>query len=288
MPNAYLIKRMMEGNSLMTNDNYLAIGFRDVDRNSDLGKLVACLEFLDGLPSFIAYKTRSIERMQLKPGDTAVDLGCGLGFDVRKMAEIVRPGGRAIGVDLSNKLLEAGKRAFADHGEIEFENCDIHRLPFDSNSIDSIRVDRTLQHVADPRKVISEMIRVLKPAGRLVCAEPDWFTFVIDSDDIDMTTRVVERWRSSFKNPSIGRQLLGRIRKEGLKNAWAEEFVLLATGIEAVNIVYDIYETIRILEEENKGDAPRLSSWLRALIKSDKDVPVTASVTLFLAGGQKP
>ena len=62
----------------MTDESYLAMGFRDVDRNSDIGKLLACLRFMERLPSFALYKSRSIDLMNPEPGHTTVDLGCGL------------------------------------------------------------------------------------------------------------------------------------------------------------------------------------------------------------------
>ena len=268
-------------------DSYLATGFRSVDKNSDIGKLAACLQFMEALPSFVAYKSRSIEMMRLKPSHIAVDIGCGLGFDVHKLAARVLPGGKAIGVDNSDLFLEAARKAFAGEDGVEFINCDIHKLTFESNSIDAIRVDRTLQHVENPQKVISEMARVLRPGGWLVCAEPDWYTFVIDSDNINITEKVTKKWRNSFRNPNIGRQLLRRIRNEGLQNTWAEGFILLANGLEAVNIVYDIYKTVQIMESENVAEAKQFSNWLSELTEADKTTAITASVTLFLAGGLK-
>ncbi len=269
----------------MTDESYLAMGFRDVDRNSDIGKLLACLRFMERLPSFALYKSRSIDLMNPEPGHTTVDLGCGLGFDVQRLAGLTGPAGLAIGVDNSNTLLRAAGRA---HAGAEFIQSDIHQLPFESDSVDSIRVDRVLQHIEDPGKVISEMARVLKPGGRMVCAEPDWFTFVIDSDDLATTGKVIGRWRNSFRNPAIGRQLLRRIRQEGFRNTLMEGYILLADGLHAADIVYDLSATARMQENEDREDSRIFSLWLDSLVKRDRRLPVTASVTLFLASGQKP
>lgn len=272
----------------MTDESYLATGFRDVDRNSDIGKLLACLQFMERLPSFALYKSRSMDLMHPAPGDTAVDLGCGLGFDVQRLAGLTGPAGLAIGVDNSSTLLRAAGRAHANVDGAEFIQSDIHQLPFEPDSVDSIRVDRVLQHIEDPGKVISEMARVLKPGGRMVCAEPDWFTFVIDSDDLATTGKVIGRWRNSFRNPAIGRQLLRRVRQEGFRNTSMEGYILLAEGLHAADIIYDLSATARMLENEHREDSRIFSSWLDSLVKRDRRLPVTASVTLFLASGQKP
>lgn len=274
-------------------DGYLATGFRDVDDSANVGKLVSCLKFMQGLPSFIAYKRRSIERLYLRPGNTAVDLGCGLGFDVPKLSEAVAPGGKAIGIDLSEKLLDAAKRMFTNvesagfQAGIEFVQGDIHALSLAANSVDGIRIDRTLQHVENPQQVISEMVRVTKPGGWVVCAEPDWFTFVIDADNPELTDRIIARWQKGFRNPRIGRQLLRRIRSEKLQNTWAEGFILLADGLDAVNIVYDIFATADKLKAEDSKTADELEKWVENLRLRDKVEGITASVTLFLSGGQK-
>jgi ubiquinone/menaquinone biosynthesis C-methylase UbiE len=274
--------------SMKERADYLATGFRDVDQEPDLEKLSACLRFLDALPSFGAYKARSLEKLQVRPGDTVVDLGCGLGLDVRRLAGLVSPGGMAVGIDESQKLLNLARRAFPQDPSMRFEQGDIHRLPFANASVDAVRIDRTLQHVARPVEVIAEMTRVLKPGGRMVCAEPDWFSFVIDSDDQATMAPVVERWRHSFRNPSIGRQLLRRIREQGLDDTWMEGYILLADGLEAVDRVYDLRKTVSLLAAEGGDKGRPLEAWLENLAARDKDTAVTASVTLFLAGGRKP
>lgn len=272
----------------MDNQNmeYLATGFREVDKSSDIGKMVTCLRFLEGLPSFIAYKERSFELMQLSPGDVAVDIGCGLGFDVPKLKKLVVPNGRAIGLDISQKLLEAASRSFSGNS-IEFIHGDVHDLKFPENSIDGIRVDRALQHVENPQKVISEMVRVLKPGKWMVCAEPDWNTFVIDSDNTEMTEMVTKKWNNSFRNPWIGRQLLRRVRTSGLQNTWCEGFILLADGLEAVDLVYDVVATVKKLKQGDNTSDTAFDDWFLDLKKRDNNEGLSASVTLFLAGGQK-
>jgi len=268
-------------------ESYLANGFRDVDNNSDIGKLEACLRFVEGLASARAYKEISIERLKLKQGDSAVDLGCGLGFDVEKLANVVCPGGSSLGIDISESLLNAARRAFSDNEGVSFKPGDVHNLEIPANSVDGIRVDRTLQHVQDPQKVISEMVRVLKPGGWLACAEPDWSTFVIDADNLETTDIVVQTWKTGFRNPHIGRQLLRRIRAEGLENTWAEGLILLADGIEAADIVYDIYATVEKAKGANEENSRAMDAWTNGLRRREDNEGVTACVTIFLAGGQK-
>lgn len=273
--------------SLNNSDAYLATGFREVDASSDVGKFAACLRFLDGLPSVAAYKRRSFDLMRLQPGDVAVDLGCGLGFDLRRLADRVAPGGLAIGIDASRGFLEAARAACRGRDDMVLRHGDIASLAIDSGSVDAVRIDRTLQHVAEPQKVIAEMARILKPGGRLVCAEPDWFTFVIDTEDSPAAALVLDQWRANFRNPRIGRQLAGRIRRQGLREVQLEGRAIVADGLDAVDVVFDLRKTVSMLDHDPGRPRPDLAAWLAALADRDRQDPVTASVTVFLARGIK-
>jgi ubiquinone/menaquinone biosynthesis C-methylase UbiE len=267
---------------------YLATAFRDVDADTDLGKVIACLRFMEGLPSFTAYKRRSIEMLRLENGASALDIGCGLGFDVIRLSDAVGPSGRATGVDLSDKLLTTARQAFGQREGIAWQLGDGEELPAETSSLDAARVDRTLQHVARPQRVIEEMLRVLAPGGWAVCAEPDWGTFVIDAEPVDgVTEHVIDHWRAGFRNPYIGRQLLRRLRTAGFQNTWVEGFILVADGLHAADMVYDIRQTVNKLGVEHADQRDAFSGWYDKLMARDRAEGILASVTLFLAGGQK-
>ncbi len=160
-------------------EDYLARGFRDVDAAA-VDKLARCLTYMDGLPEFQQYKTTILEMMKPQAGSITADLGCGLGFDVRRLAKLVGSRGRAIGVDASLTLLESARAASEGFPTVEFIQADIQSLPFASGFLHSCKVDRTLQHVERPDAVLSEIFRTVRPGGRVVCADPDWETFEIE------------------------------------------------------------------------------------------------------------
>lgn len=266
---------------------YLATDFRDVDRSAGLAKLKSCLGFMQGLPSFIAYKNRALELMGLAVGQTVADLGCGLGNDIRNIANSLIANTKIIGIDSSSALLAEARRACAGIANVALVRADLHDLPLAADSLDAARVDRTLQHVAEPARVVSEACRALRPGGRLLCAEPDWGSFAVGCADQATAALVGERWRRSFRNPRIGRDLAGMLRAAGLGQVSGEEFPLLVEGLEAVNIIYDVARTVALMQEEEPAQAARLAAWLEGLRTRDKREGVCASVTLHLVWGRK-
>ncbi len=114
--------------------------------------------------------------LELVPGMTVVDVGCGLG----NLGYIYWPyfgeGGQYLGLDESEKLiLEAAESAkrWAIGGEAKFIKGDVYRLPFSDNFADWVMCQTLLIHLSEPERALAEMIRVAKPGGLITCNEPD-------------------------------------------------------------------------------------------------------------------
>ena len=76
-----------------------------------------------------------------------------------------------IGVDISEKAIEFANKKFEDNNKIEFQIKDALNLDFPDESFDIITISNSLHHFNDPKKVISEMFRVLKKGGFLIISE---------------------------------------------------------------------------------------------------------------------
>ncbi len=273
----------MEDLNLQT-ASYLATGFRDVDA-AVAQKMAQCLEFLDSLPSVQRYKNSIIEALHPQPGDIIADFGCGLGFDVDRLAGIVAPRGLAIGVDSSQKLLEAA-RSISRNAAVEFVIADVQKLPFENGCLNSCKVDRTLQHVENPALAASEMFRTVRPGGVVVCAEPDWGTFTIDHDDRPMVRKITEFWEGSFRNPWVGRQLPNQLRDAGFSDVQVHGLLLTVPSFESSDKVFDIVQTAIRLAEVTGNSKP--IEWISNARERDRMRPVSSSVTIFVNFARKP
>ncbi|MFM9628649.1 MULTISPECIES: methyltransferase domain-containing protein [Streptomyces] len=155
-----------------------------------------------------AYKARLIERLDLAPGQTVLDAGCGPGTDLPALAERVGEAGAVIGVDRDPRMLARARERTAGLRAVELCEGDVHALPVASGVVDRAKTDRVLMHVADPAAALSELHRVTRPGALVALAEPDWDTLVVDSDDLD-TSRAFTRYTTGYavRNATIGRSL---------------------------------------------------------------------------------
>ncbi len=115
----------------MAQDDTTASGFDHVDASSDPEHFVRYLEYTTGIASLKALKLWSYRLLELPAGASVLDVGCGLGQDVQALAQLVGPGGRAVGVDSrATMIAEARQRAFGSGLLVEFVAGQAERLEF--------------------------------------------------------------------------------------------------------------------------------------------------------------
>lgn len=164
------------------------------------------------------YKRQVLAALDLRPGQTVLDVGCGPGTDLADMAELVTETGAVLGVDMESSMVEEAGRRLADIPWVEVRTGDAHRLPIPDRSVDRAHADRMIQHVADPATVFTEFYRVLRPGGLACVAEPDWDTLVVDPGDV-ATNRAFNGFvcAEMVRNATVGRQLPRLAEQAGLE-----------------------------------------------------------------------
>lgn len=115
----------------------------------------------------------------LRPGEVAVDLGCGGGIDTILAARAVAPDGRAIGLDMLPEMLEVAARhaAEAQVRNIEWVRGDLEAIPLPDATADVALSNGVVNLSPRKSRVFAEIFRILRPGGRMVVAD-----IVVDED----------------------------------------------------------------------------------------------------------
>jgi SAM-dependent methyltransferase len=114
----------MKGSKAMNErQNYLAEGFRNVDRQTDVEKFKTCLTAMESLSSFRTYKEETYQLLKPEEGGVFIDAGCGLGFDVERLAK--KTSAKIVGLDTSYELLRDARHRAQDLG---IANADLEFL----------------------------------------------------------------------------------------------------------------------------------------------------------------
>lgn len=187
------------------------------DPETDLASRLFVLDLQEQLPGVQRLRDWTLDRLAPRAGERAVDVGCGTGAEVRRLAGLVGPAGEAVGVEPDAGMRrEAERRAAAEEVVARFVDGDAVALPFDDGSVDVVRCERVFQHLTDPEAAAREIARVLAPGGRVVVVDSDWGTMVQSMGDPEVVRRVHEASLRRMANPYAGRLLRGQLHRAGL------------------------------------------------------------------------
>jgi ubiquinone/menaquinone biosynthesis C-methylase UbiE len=159
-------------------------------------------------------------------GETVLDLGSGAGADVLISARRVGPSGKAIGLDMTEEMLDLARANAAAAGvtNVQFLRGEIERIPLPDESVDVVISNCVINLSGDKQQVLREAARVLKPGGRFAVSD------VIADPDMDEATRTdMAAWTGC---------IAGALTRAEFKQALAE------AGLEHV----EIRETHRVHE----------------------------------------
>jgi len=197
-----------------------------------------------------------LDMLDAKRGETILDVGCG---NARDILPLVRAGGKVVGVDLSEGMIEQARTELAAAGvrDVALQVGDTTALNFPAEFFDKILCSEVIEHVPDADLAIQEMFRVLKPGGALVISTPNrnsWYGF----DRYVLWSRVLMRkWNHPFDNWRTMSELSSLLERRGFRIARGVTVCYVPGFI----VTYPLPRVLQSAVVWGVGKARRLASW---------------------------
>ena len=175
--------------------------------------------------------------LEIAPGERVLDVGCGSGVVTRDIARRVGSAGRAVGVDPSPGLLTVARDLARDAGlgdHMEFREGTAHRLPFPDGAFDALVCVTVLAHVPAGEAAIPELVRVVRPGGRVGVFDLDTDMTTFTHPDRELTRRIVAAASDATAvNGWLSRQLPALFQRAGIVDVQARGFFPLETDLKS-------------------------------------------------------
>jgi ubiquinone/menaquinone biosynthesis C-methylase UbiE len=150
----------------------------------------------------------------LHEGETVLDLGSGAGADVLISASRVGPGGKAIGLDMTDEMLVLARSNAATAGveNVEFVKGYLEQLPLGDASVDVVISNCVINLSADKPTVLREAARVLRPGGRFAVSD-----VIADPDMDDATKSDMAAWTGCVAGALTEPEFRGALQSAGFE-----------------------------------------------------------------------
>ncbi|MFI7669255.1 methyltransferase domain-containing protein [Nocardia sp. NPDC049526] len=227
-----------------------------------MSTLLTLLDALDDLPQARNLRERTYEGL----GDAIVDVGCGSG---RAVGELAVRGVRAIGIDLDPAMIEIAIERWPTG---TFHVADATALPLDDASVTGYRADKILHTLAEPERAVAEARRVLARNGRAVLVGQDWDTFVIDSDNPELTRMLVHARADGMPSPRVARRYRNLLLDNGFVDVTVEVHTIVWTDAACLPMLANI-----------AGEG----AWLDGQADRARNDRLFVAVPMFLASGTR-
>ncbi len=261
-------------------------GYRDVDAAEDKTPYFAWLDsFAD---TFRAMTETGLDLLRPGAGSSVLDVGCGHGACAPLLATRLGPTGRFVGLDASEAMIAEASRRF-DHSGLpaEFHVGDAQALPFENASFDAARSDRVFMFLTDPRKALSELVRVTKPGGRIVVTEGDIGTHTIDAPDVATTRAVLAALTDRSPSGCIGRRLRAMFVDSGLTDIDLQLIPILTTCFAEWNHRLGVETFLSTAIADGRIEGDKATAWINELRARDARGQFTGTALLFMVAGTR-
>lgn len=260
----------------------------------DPAAVAAAAERLDQfarIPSERDAWTQIIDMLSPVPGEQVLDVGAGCGDVSIQIARGVAPGGCVTASDLSPGLLAHARKRARDTGVSDClvtRAADAQALPWDNDCFDRALCHWLLLHVDDPAAVLTEIRRVVRPGGHVVCVEVDWATMIVHPGDAGVTQQIVDANVARQRDGRMGRKLAPLLRECGFGEIRVAPIVDVETAPDAAGSWLDFLGT-RLAVAEAAGVAPQaLAQWWQEVRDAARRRHYFFSLTQFAVAATVP
>ena len=192
----------------------------------------------------VTRRSTVLARVNLQPGETVLEIGCGGGFYAREAGISVGRAGSVAAVDISAEQIAEASSHCAGLRHVECRVADVVALPYQDNSFDAAYGVQVLEYISAADDALREVCRVLRPVGRFVYLATNWDSVVWCPNEPDILARIERTWAGMLQHPNFPAGLPARLKQAGFRTLRQTPVTILNTTFDENTFSYWLVQMV--------------------------------------------
>lgn len=272
----------------LENNSFTLFSNLGTEKNDAVSFLIKSMDVMRGCEGISKIKENAIQAIITdQENANYLEAGCGTGEDAEYIAELVsRYNGNVVAIDNSPLMLNIAKNRSKEKNII-YDISNVYELPYTNEYFNGIHADRLLVSSKNPKMIINEMVRVLKPGGKIAVTDVDAKSIVISP--YNKTTQIfIDQALDDFRNATIGRDLLGMFKRNGLEDLKVEVEISTIRSLDTFEKIFMVNDVLSKAINSGKLTKDESTKWYDCLKQADSDGKFLYAIMFFTAVGCKP
>ena len=211
-------------------------------------------DMTDLFPVIPEIRQRIAQWITENPATHILDGGCGPGDTTREVAAHASKDTQITGIDFSDAMI-AYANTQDNPDNVTFQAGDLTNLAFDDNTFDAVRVECVVHHIPDAEKALAEILRVLKPGGRLAINEPDFTLIRVFPLPVAIAQEYAQRYSDTNARGDIGSGLHALLQDQGFTIRQHQAGFAIGKNFKRLDSAFQGIQLLRdLLLEKNRPD----------------------------------
>ena len=220
-------------------------------------------------PDMVRQRQATLQRINLKPGERVIDIGCGPGFLCMSMAAAVGPTGHVVGIDISEDLIDFATKNKSSLA-IEYRVGNATPLPVEPAQFDVAVSTQVIEYVADADAALREIARVVRPGGRAFIVDTDFDSWVWHAADTKRMSQIMQGWEMHCADPQLPRTLIPRLRAAGFRIVGVEGYPIVNTTYRSGDFSHGLSQLIANFLQTRGFERRVVDAWLADLWETEQ------------------
>lgn len=230
----------------------------------------------------------SFDALAPRPGDTILDIGCGNGLLTEELARAVGAAGKVIGIDPSEDMRASADKRCKGLDCVELLAGTAHDLPLQDMSVDRAVSVQVFEYIDDIDGALTEMLRVLKPGGRIVISDIHFGTFTWFSDDPMRMDSMMASWDQHCVHRDVSAKLSALLATKGHNVSDVRAHTMTDHVLKSDGVAVTMMHLMKAYAVANRHvDAETAEAWFDEQLNLASEGRFFFSMTQFVVMAQK-